>query len=722
VYDSNVRAEFLENYRYSHDYWSPYVKNAEVYTRAAAGSTWSNSELKQLQMDGREPLEFNIMRRPLSFFSGWLRDNVNSVVYSPVEGSDSKTADQFTKLSYYIWDKGQGFPVFLDAYDEAFKSGISLVGLQMDYSKDFLNGDISFYKRTYNSFYLDPTFTSIDLKDCSFAITRDLINKEYSKQLLPFVDSKHIDEINMSIRDDKFMSYHPQFSTISRNKNLLAYDQYYKRVTKKRKFLVDLESAFYRDITDLPDDEVEKLEMGISRMRETRNESEALELDTSDIPNVEIQEVDRPFVELCIFLNGEEVYKGDDKTGINDTFPFVPCMCYMEPSIWDPSIRIQGMAASNYSAQRQFNKRHMKIIDMMDSTISTGYKYIIGSVPDPEDLQQTGSNRLIGVDGNRDNAPEGLNSVQELQGGGANPALMEYQQVLDNLTLTLGNVTEATMGMDEHSNTLVSGRLAQVKIAQNLQSNRKIFDNVDTSQQVLGGLLLTAIQKNYPVGKVKRILNEEPTPQFYEDQFEQYDAVIKEGVRSRSQKDAYYYELVNLKKDGIVDVPQGEIIRALGMSGISDLEEAIQAQQEQQAEQQKKVDAQEQMALELANSQKEANLALAQVRRGREVGELGLMEYRASEAQQNIAEAALTRAKTITEIASMEDDRIIKVMAFVNELEQHERDMQNEISNKTQAISNQINSETEGTAENTQLKQAQQEIQQEVSNENEIRI
>jgi hypothetical protein len=722
VYDSNVRAEFLENYRYSHDYWSPYVKNAEVYTRAAAGSTWSNSELKQLQMDGREPLEFNIMRRPLSFFSGWLRDNVNSVVYSPVEGSDSKTADQFTKLSYYIWDKGQGFPVFLDAYDEAFKSGISLVGLQMDYSKDFLNGDISFYKRTYNSFYLDPTFTSIDLKDCSFAITRDLINKEYSKQLLPFVDSKHIDEINMSIRDDKFMSYHPQFSTISRNKNLLAYDQYYKRVTKKRKFLVDLESAFYRDITDLPDDEVEKLEMGISRMRETRNESEALELDTSDIPNVEIQEVDRPFVELCIFLNGEEVYKGDDKTGINDTFPFVPCMCYMEPSIWDPSIRIQGMAASNYSAQRQFNKRHMKIIDMMDSTISTGYKYIIGSVPDPEDLQQTGSNRLIGVDGNRDNAPEGLNSVQELQGGGANPALMEYQQVLDNLTLTLGNVTEATMGMDEHSNTLVSGRLAQVKIAQNLQSNRKIFDNVDTSQQVLGGLLLTAIQKNYPVGKVKRILNEEPTPQFYEDQFEQYDAVIKEGVRSRSQKDAYYYELVNLKKDGIVDVPQAEIIRALGMSGMSDLEEAIQAQQEQQAEQQKKVDAQEQMALELANSQKEANLALAQVRRGREVGELGLMEYRASEAQQNIAEAALTRAKTITEIASMEDDRIIKVMAFVNELEQHERDMQNEISNKTQAISNQINSETEGTAENTQLKQAQQEIQQEVSNENEIRI
>lgn len=64
------------------------------------------------------------------------------------------------------------------------KSGISLVGLQMDYSKDFINGDISFFKRTYNSFYLDPTFERTDLKDCAFAITRDLLDRNLIKQLL----------------------------------------------------------------------------------------------------------------------------------------------------------------------------------------------------------------------------------------------------------------------------------------------------------------------------------------------------------------------------------------------------------------------------------------------------------------------------------------------------------------------------------------------------------
>jgi hypothetical protein len=694
VEDYEIKTEFQENYRYSHDYWAPFVKDAEVYTMAASGYTWSESERRSLQKEGREPVELNIMRRPISFFSGWLRDNVNSIIYSPVEGSDAKTADQFTELSYYTWDKGRGYENFLDGWDESFKSGISLCGLQMDYSRDFIGGDVSFYKRTYNSFYLDPTFESMSLVDCSFAITRDLISRDYAKQLLPFVDQKHIEEIAGSFRDDKFMSYHPQFSTFSRNKNLLAYDQYYKRVTKTRKFLVDMESSFYRDITDLPADELKKLKEGMGRLKQDLNDSEILELDASEIPNVEIMDVERPFVELNIMLNGERVYTGDDKTGINETYPFVPLITYFEPSIWMPSQRIQGMASTTWSTQRQFNKRHMKIIDMMDSTISTGYKYIIGSVPDATDLQQTGSNRLIGIDADREAAPEGLNSVQELQGGGANPALMEYQAVLDKLSLTLGGVTEASLGMDEHSNTLVSGRLAQVKIAQNLQSNRKVFDNIDNSQQLLGSLVLKAIQHNYSPGKIQRILNEEPTEQFYEKQFDQYDAVVKEGVRSKSQKDAYYYELVNLKKDGIVDVPQGEIVRALGMAGISDLQQAIEQQQEQQAEQQKKIDEQERIGLELANSTIEKNLANASERKSRERSNLGLEISRIADAEENRADAALARAKTITEIASLEDERIMKVLEFVNMLERQEIEdreaMQAQLEVKAQAITESI--------------------------------
>lgn len=717
--DCNIRGEFQENYKYAHDYWAPFQKDAQVYTLAASGYTWSDDERRSLIKEGREPLEFNIIRRPLQFFSGYLRDNIKEIIYSPVEGSDQKTADQFTKLSYYIWDKGQGFPIFLDACDEAFKSGISLCGIQMDYSKDFINGDISFFKRTYNSFYLDPTFESIDLRDASFAITRDLIDKQHAKQLMPFLNPKDIDNLSMGYRDDKFMQYHPEFTTFSRNRNLIAYDQYYRRITKKRRFLIDMKTSFYRDITDISGEEYQKLKLGINRLEEMRDNADELGIDRDEVPYVEIKTVNRSFIELNILLNGEPMYQGDDKTGIVHTYPFVPLICYMEPSIWMPSQRIQGISSCNWSAQRQFNKRHMKIIDMMDSDISTGFKYLIGSVPDPQDLQQSGQNKVIGVD--PENAPQGLDSVQELRGGGCNPALIEYQQVLDQLTLTLSNVNESALGIDDKGNTQISGRLAEVRIAQGLRSNRKIMDNVETAQQVMGGLILKAIQNHYPPGKIERILAERPTEQFYEKEFEQYDAVIKEGIRSKSQKDAYYYELVNLKREGIVDVPQAEIVRSLSMAGLSDLEEAIKKQDEMLAEQAAMAKQIQQSQLEVLNATKEEKLGLAKERQARVISNLALKDERESEAQQNIAQAALDRAKAITEIANMKEDRILKVLQFVNQLEQQEatgREAQKmQVAAQAEQIDNNVeaSNDMEGVNDLLQAQQTQGNIMQDIA-------
>lgn len=711
--DNEIRDEFKENYRYAHDYWAPFVKDAQVYTLAASGYTWSDDERKALIKEGREPLELNIIRRPLQFFSGYLRDNINEIIYSPVEGSDQKTADQFTKLSYYIWDKGLGFPTFLDACDEAFKSGIALCGIQMDYSKDFINGDIKFFKRTYNSFYLDPTFESLCLTDCAFAITRDLIDKQYAKQLMPFIDPVEIDDLSMGYRDDKFLQYHPEFTTFSRNRNLIAYDQYYKRITKKRTFLVDIKSAYYRDITDLPRDEYQKLKMGIRRFNETRENADELGINPNDIPELEIKTVDRTFVELNILLNGQRLYCGEDKTGINQTYPFAPVICYMEPSIWMPSQRIQGIASCNWSAQRQFNKRHMKIIDMMDSDISTGFKYMIGSVADPQDLQQSGQNKIIGID--PENAPAGMDSVQQLSGGGANPALIQYQEILDRLTLTLSNVTESALGIDEKGNTQVSGRLAEVRIAQGLRGNRKIMDQVETSQQLIGGLILKAIQTHYSPGKVERILAETPTDQFYEKEFEQYDAVIKEGVRSKSQKDAYYYELVNLKRDGIVDVPQSAIVKALSMAGVSELEEDIAQQDKMLAQKEAQNQEFQKMQMEVLNATKEEKLGLAKERESRVVSNLALKDERESEAQQNIAQAALDRAKAITEIASMHESRILKVLDFVNQLEQQEaagREAQKlQVASQSDQINDEVNMSSQANQLQGQVNQQQDQSQ-----------
>lgn len=715
--DFEIQQEFTDNCKYAHDYWSPFQKDAQVYTLAASGYTWTTGERQQLVKDGREPLEFNIMRRPIQFYSGYLRDNAKSVVITPVEGSDQKTSDQLDAVSKYVWDKSDGFPVFLDSCDEAFKSGISLCGIRVDYSKDFINGDIAFYIRTYNSFYLDPTFSNINLSDCGFCIMRDPLNKNTVKSLLKDIPPKEIDQIAeySGFKDDKFLSFRPDFTTFVKNKNLIMYDQYYRRTTRNRKMLIDKRSGFYRDITEREDKEVELLEIGANRFRILREEARAVGADDTDIPDIEIRTVERPFIELNVMLNGQRVYCGVDNTGISEMYPFAPNICYLEPSIWMASQRVQGIAATQWSMQRQFNKRHMKIIDMMDSAISTGYKYLIGAVHDPDELQQTGQNKIIGV--NQEDNPAGLDAVQELKGGGANPALIEYQKVLDELSLTLANINESVLGIDEGGNTQVSGRLAQVRIAQGLRSNRKVLDNIEISQQILGRLVLQGIQNLYPPEKIERILNEKPTQQFYDKSFEQYDAVVKEGVRSKTQKDAYYYEIVNLAREGIVDVPQTEIIRALGMAGLSNLEEAIAAQEEKKAEQQAKIDAQEQMNLHLQASEIESKTGLAQERRARVISDVALSNERASEAEENRAQAALARAKTITEIASMKTDKILRVLQFVEQLEKQERQDRDNITEDIQHTSDMINAETQGSFESQVMNQATEQLESTIGGE-----
>jgi len=665
--DQETSAEFEDNYRYSNDYWNPFIQQAQIYTQAAAGKTWSGPELQKFLSEKREPLELNIMRRPLQFFSGYLRDNLNSIVIGPVENSDQKTADQLTTLSYDAWDKGNGYNTFLDAGDEGMKAGISLCGIQMDYTRDFINGEIDFFKRTSNSFLLDPTFEKIDLMDCGFAITRDLLNVGLVKALLPFIDASVIDDIHGGLRDNKFLSYNPNFGNIRDKRNVLAYDQYYKRISKKRLMVVDRDGSSYKDITDLDKDEKQRFKIGIKRIHDLHRDADALGIEKRDLPPlVELETVDRGFVELNIMLNGQKVWNGEDKTKINETYPFVPILWYMEPSLWDPTTRIQGLPATLYSANRQFNKRHMKIVDMMDTEISTGYKYLLGSVPDPEELKQAGQNRIIGV---APDAPEGLNSVQQLTGGGTNPALMEYQKILDDLTLTLANVNESVLGVDEKGNTQVSGRLAQVRIAQGLRSNRKVFDNIEFSQKILGGLVLKAIQRNYTPAKVERLLGEEPTEQFYDDEFEQYDAIVKEGIRSQSQKDAYYQELITLKREEIVNVPEVEIIDALQMAGMSRLKESIAKQAEQQAQQEKET---QDKANALVEATMEDKKALAHERNTRADANEGLRMERASESVQNIASAALDRAKAIVEISQLEDSRIIEALRIMNEISAQE--------------------------------------------------
>ena len=652
----DIKSDYEEFWLRAQDVWQPFNRNAQVALQAYSGRTWTEEERKHLRLENRYPQEFNLIRPQVQLFSGYMRDNIKSTIIGPVEGSDQKTADQFSEVMRYVYDKGDANAILLNAFDDCLKTGIALVGMWIDYSQDPINGDIKFYKRSFNSFIVDPNFEKADMSDAAEVLLRDFVTREDAKSLLPFVDPKVIDDAPPFRQDNKFQMMRSYNRFYSR-RDLLSFDQYYRKVTKNQKQIVDLNTGDVIPFFGNEEEEQlmkEKLEFGRSM-------------------GIEAELVERPIqtVELNILLSGEVVYTGPDPLGINE-YPFVPTLCYFEPQLDDYALKIQGVALSLVDTQRAFNKRMIRKEDVMDTAVNTGFMYKVGEV-DVEDIRQTGAGKMIPVN----SALPFSEVMQPMAQGQIPPGWQEESQFLLNLGGRISGVNESLLGLDEGGNTQVSGRLAEVRAANGLRANRSIFDNFERTQKYLGSKVLKAIQVNYGPGKIERILNEQPTEQFYSQDFDRYDAVIKQGVYTQSQRDAFYFEILRLiELFGPEQIPVSLALENLPMAGASDVQEAIkqkeQAQQQAQQMAQEEAMQQQRSSQRLTESVTQQNLALAQERRAKVISDIALAKERVAASVENRANAAYDRARTISELAELEDNRLLRVLEFARKLQQDE--------------------------------------------------
>lgn len=631
--------------------WGVYYAAAYRDLRAYAGDNWTNLEKSKLIKQNRMVLELNKIRRVVNLYSGYERENRTATVCTPVEGSDVRTADQFSNVMYYVYDKANADYIVSEAFEHSLKTGLSIIGLYMDYSKDKVNGDIKLYWKPFNALMLDPYFTKRDLSDCDQASTRDLLSKEQIKAMLPWVDPKVIDDLPTGIRDNKYqyLGIYRQYNSTYIAKNLCTYDQYWKRINKEQKYLVDMETGVTEEWNGDREEEKELIKM----LKET--------------PRLSLISSHKRTVELNIIVSGQLLYTGPDPTGL-DNYPFVPVLLYHEPLIDTYELKIQGIVRSVIDAQRQYNRRHSQIIDLMESIINTGWITKNGAVLDPNMLMQAGQGKQIvvneGFDVNAD--------VREISPPNIPPGYLQYQDIIDKNIMEIPGASDELLGLSSVGDSQVSGKLAEVRASNGLKGNRGIFDNLEQSKKYLGKLIIECIQKNYSPGKIERIIGEPPTQEFLSGQFEEYDCAIKQAVKTETQREAYYYQLLQLVSIG-APIPWDEIMKVAPLQGSNKLHEILAKQQQQQ-------EAMQQAELEAADMQKALDMAavnqstaLAEERRARVLADIGLAKERESEVTQNHAKAFLDNAKTIAQIEDIPHKRLIEVLQLAADIRQNEK-------------------------------------------------
>lgn len=640
--------------------WGVYYAAAYRDLRAYAGDNWTNLEKSKLEKQNRMILELNKIRRVVNLYSGYERENRTATVCTPVEGSDVRTSDQFSNIMYYVYDKANSDYIISEAFEHSLKTGLAIVGLYMDYSKDKVNGDIKMYWKPFNALMLDPYFTKRDLSDCDQASTRDLLSKEAIKAMLPGVDPSIIDNLPTGIRDNKYqyLGIYRQYNSTYIAKNLCTYDQYWKRINKEQKYLIDMETGVSEEWNGSREEErALKAEL---RQEAVRRAEEGLP------PRLELITSHKRSVELNVIVSGQLLYSGPDPTGL-DNYPFVPILLYHEPLIDTFELKIQGLVRSIRDAQRQYNRRHSQIIDLMESIINTGWITKNGAVLDPSMLMQAGQGKQIvvneGYDVNAD--------VREISPPNIPPGYLQYQDIIDKNIMEIPGASDELLGLSSVGDSQVSGKLAEVRASNGLKGNRGIFDNLEQSKKYLGKLVIECIQKNYSPGKIARIIGEEPTEEFFSGQFEEYDCAIKQAVKTSTQREAYYYQALQLVALG-APIPWDKLMELAPLQGSTKLHEILAEQQEQQAQAAKIEQEAMQMQKMLDMASINQSNALAEERRARVLSDIGLAKERESEVVQNHAKAFLDNAKTIAQIEDIPRKRMTEVLKLAADMRQQE--------------------------------------------------
>jgi len=638
---------------------SPYYVQAQKDLLAYAGDNWTNAEKTQLIRQRRMVLELNKVRRIINLYSGYERENRTSTVIFPQEQNDQVTADQFSEVMLAVYNKAQSEYIFSEAFEHSLKTGLAIVGMYLDYTNDKVNGDLKFYWKPFNSIILDPYFTKRDLSDCDQAATRDLLGRNRVKALLPHVPAEIIDDLPTGIRDNKFqyLGNYRQFNSQYISKHLLTYDQHWVRETIEEKFVVDQETGESELVTGTPEEVRELKQLLIEN------------------PQFKMISAYKETVNLRIIVGGQLLYDGPDPTGL-DTYPFLPVLAYHEPEIDSFELKIQGVVRSVRDAQRQYNRRHSQIIDIMESIINSGWVHKNGAVVDPEMLFQTGQGRNIVV--NQDFDVNG--DLREISPPQIPQGYLAYQDIMDRNIMEIPGGSDELLGLSSTGDVQVSGKLAEVRASNGLKGNRGLFDNFEYFQKLFGGLTMKGIQKNFTPGKVQRLINQEPTEEFFSKSFEQFDCVIKSIAKTQTQREAYYYQLLQLRSIG-VPIPDDELISAVPLQGKTNLIKKMAEMEEQKKAAIEQEMKDKSLQDQLIASTTDQNLALAQERRARVLSDLGLARERVSEAHLNQTKGLLNNAKTIAEMEDMKQGRFIEMLKLASEVQVNTADVEEQLDN-----------------------------------------
>jgi hypothetical protein len=663
--------EYDEKYLQAWLSWSGFYPLANEDLRMFLGDQWNETERLKLFSEGRKSWCFNLIRKNINLVDGYQRSHRFSSVVVPQQAKDQQAADDLSDLLQYVMQNADGYKAISDAFSGAIKTGWNLCTIYMDYTNDPINGDIKFGREPYSGFITDPFFTKLDFSDCGYVMRRKYLSPEQAASLLPDMEEKVWEVYRQGwSRDDKF-TWLP-YQTQAEGLQYVAFNENYKQVWKKVPLLVDEQTG---------------------ESMEWKGSKKSLKYMLKTYPQLKVVDKQVKSVKCDIIINDVYFKTIEDQYGL-DEYPFVPFVGIFEPEceVWD--LKLQSLVRCMVDPQRESNRRLSQMTDLVESQINSGWIADEESVINPRSLFQTGQGKVIWRD--RSAKPGAIERIQPAQ---IPPSLFQLQDLYSKSMSEILGVNDAAFGVPQSGNE--SGVMMMLRQGAAITNLQVVFDNLRYSQKNLSKKVLKLLQTWKPE-KVEKILGRKPSEMFYSKEFIEYDISVTEGPLTDTQKQTFFRQLVDVYTlsggPGVSPItPQmlvenapiqskGTILAQIKQNEEMKMQTQAQQAQIQQAMQQKQVEAID-ATIQNTKSSSIEKLAGAKERFSRAFANTSLETERTARAVEDRADAALTRVKAMKELESMDDDKLIKYLNIIQNLEARNEAKEEKIREEDLAIS-----------------------------------
>lgn len=600
---------------------------------------------------------FNAAMPVVNMICGRQRQYRKATQVLPVHGSSNKTASQATKVLQSAYSYDDTYNIISNCFKEAAGiTGLSLMHSYIDYRNDPICGDLKTECYTADMIMMDPFWREMDLSDCQSIHTRKYLSKQQVKQNLPGREYD-IDMLNDQAYFDTKFTFMPQQYNI-RRKGFLAYDEYWYRAERMGTFLVDPET--YESIeVDFDNEEMKRL--------------------SSVYPNIVVVKEKVSTVHLAIIVNNVCMYDGPNPLQI-DKYCFTPFVGYHDTANNNYAFRYQGSIRNIRDSQYLLNYRTQLELDLLAAQFS-GVDVEEDSLIDDQDAFKSGPGKVRFFKKGR------LQAINDKPGANINPANFHVTERLKADIQSNAGVTPELLGQAEDSDVGITEQLRQGAALTTLQ---ELFDNLDLSQRNAGRLHWDIIQKNYTLGKIRKMIQEEPTNEFRDKSFQKYDAVVTNAPLTATTRQYNFAKKLALIEKGI-PIPMESLFEDADMIDKDKVIEMITKKQ-QAEEQQKQQMAQLQMENqkiinESLQSKAMSDRAMAdeRIKKGHLEQVSLLTKYNESEHQKALT--TLDKARAAKEIESMGIEDFVKVFSLIENIQKRNDEnikAQQEVYNESQ--------------------------------------